>query len=217
MYIEKIKSPADLKGLDIKALQIVADETRDAVLNRVSQHGGHVGPNLGFVEATVALHYVFDAPKDKLVFDVSHQCYPHKVLTDALFKEDYKQMVVVKDIDVFSLCEHHMLPFYGKAHVAYIPNGYITGLSKIARVVDIFSHRLQVQERLTQQIRECIEETLHPLGVMVVIEAKHMCMQMRGVEKQSSITMTSDFSGAFEQAKTRQEFMNLINSNSHKF
>ena len=142
---------------------------------------------------------------------------PHKVLTDALFKEDYKQMVVVKDIDVFSLCEHHMLPFYGKAHVAYIPNGYITGLSKIARVVDIFSHRLQVQERLTQQIRECIEETLHPLGVMVVIEAKHMCMQMRGVEKQSSITMTSDFSGAFEQAKTRQEFMNLINSNSHKF
>ena len=142
---------------------------------------------------------------------------PQKVLTDALFKEDYSQMVVVKDIDVFSLCEHHMLPFYGKAHVAYIPNGYITGLSKIARVVDIFSHRLQVQERLTQQIRECIEQTLHPLGVMVVIEAKHMCMQMRGVEKQSSITMTSDFSGAFEQAKTRQEFMNLINSDSHKF
>lgn len=142
---------------------------------------------------------------------------PHKVLTDALFKEDYNQMVIVKDIDVFSLCEHHMLPFYGKAHVAYIPNGYITGLSKIARVVDIFSHRLQVQERLTQQIRECIEKTLHPLGVMVVIEAKHMCMQMRGVEKMGSITMTSDFSGAFEQAKTRQEFMNLINSDSHKF
>ena len=132
---------------------------------------------------------------------------PHKVLTDALFKEDYNQMVIVKDIDVFSLCEHHMLPFYGKAHVAYIPNGYITGLSKIARVVDIFSHRLQVQERLTQ----------HPLGVMVVIEAKHMCMQMRGVEKLGSITMTSDFSGAFEQAKTRQEFMNLINSDSRKF
>ena len=142
---------------------------------------------------------------------------PKKVLTDALFKEDYNQMVVVKGIDLFSLCEHHMLPFYGKAHVAYIPNGYITGLSKIARVVDIFSHRLQVQERLTQQIRECIEETLHPLGVMVVIEAKHMCMQMRGVEKQNSITVTSDFCGAFEQAKTRQEFMELVNSNSHKF
>ena len=138
----------------------------------------------------------------------------HKILTDALFKEDYNQMVIVKDIDFFSLCEHHMLPFYGKAHVAYIPNGYITGLSKIARVVDIFAHRLQVQERMTQQIKDCIEQTLHPLGVMVVIEAKHMCMQMRGVEKQNSITTTSDFSGAFNQAKTRQEFMNLINRNS---
>ena len=134
----------------------------------------------------------------------------HKVLTDALFKEDYSQMVIVKNIDFFSLCEHHMLPFYGKVHVAYIPNGYITGLSKIARVVDIYSHRLQVQERLTLQIKECIEQTLHPLGVMVVVEAKHMCMQMRGVEKQNSITTTSDFSGAFNQAKTRQEFMNLI-------
>ena len=135
-----------------------------------------------------------------------------KVLTDALFKEDYSQMVIVKDIDFFSLCEHHMLPFYGKAHVAYIPNGYITGLSKIARVVDIFSHRLQVQERMTQQIREAIQETLHPLGVMVVVEARHMCMQMRGVDKQNSITTTSDFCGAFNQAKTRQEFMNLIHN-----
>ena len=137
-----------------------------------------------------------------------------QVLQQALFKEDYSQMVIVKDIDFFSLCEHHMLPFYGKAHVAYIPNGYITGLSKIARVVDIFSHRLQVQERMTLQIRQCIEETLHPLGVMVVIEARHMCMQMRGVEKQNSITTTSEFSGAFNQAKTRQEFMNLIHNNS---
>ena len=135
---------------------------------------------------------------------------PHKVLTDAIFKEDYNQMVIVKDIDVFSLCEHHMLPFYGKAHIAYIPNGYITGLSKIARVVDIFSHRLQVQERLTQQIKDCIQETLKPQGVMVVIEAKHMCMQMRGVEKQNSVTTTSDFTGVFNQAKTREEFMNLI-------
>ncbi len=134
----------------------------------------------------------------------------HAVLTGALFKEDYNHMVIVKDIDFFSLCEHHMLPFYGKVHVAYIPNGYITGLSKIARVVDIFSHRLQVQERMTMQIRECIDQTLHPLGVMVVVEAKHMCMQMRGVEKQNSITTTSEFSGAFNQAKTRQEFMNLI-------
>ncbi len=136
----------------------------------------------------------------------------HQVLKEALFKEDYSQMVIVKDIDFFSLCEHHMIPFYGKAHVAYIPNGYITGLSKIARVVDIYSHRLQVQERMTLQIKECIEQTLHPLGVMVVVEARHMCMQMRGVEKQNAITTTSDFSGAFNQAKTRQEFMNLIHN-----
>ena len=137
----------------------------------------------------------------------------HEVLRQALFKEDYSQMVIVKDIDFFSLCEHHMLPFYGKAHVAYIPNGYITGLSKIARVVDIYSHRLQVQERMTLQIKECIRETLKPLGVMVVVEARHMCMQMRGVEKQNSITTTSDFCGAFNQAKTREEFMNLIHNN----
>ena len=141
---------------------------------------------------------------------------PHKVLTDALFKEDYNQMVIVKDIDVFSLCEHHMLPFYGKCHVTYIPNGYITGLSKVARVVDIFSHRLQVQERLTQQIKDCIQETLNPQGVMVVIEAKHMCMQMRGVEKQNSITTTSDFSGVFNDLNTRQEFMSLLRGESKR-
>ncbi len=134
----------------------------------------------------------------------------HKILTDALFKETYDQMVIVKDIEFFSLCEHHMLPFYGKAHVAYIPDGYITGLSKIARVVDVFSHRLQVQERMTQQIKECINEALHPKGVMVMIEAKHMCMQMRGVEKQNSVTTTSDFCGIFEDQARRQEFLNLL-------
>lgn len=132
------------------------------------------------------------------------------VLNSAKFKEDYNQMVIVKDINFYSLCEHHMLPFYGKAHVAYIPNGYITGLSKIARVVDIFSHRLQVQERMTMQIKDCIQEALEPQGVMVVIEAKHLCMQMRGVEKENSITTTSDFCGAFNQAKTREEFLKLI-------
>ena len=135
---------------------------------------------------------------------------PHKVLTDALFEEKYNQMVIVKDIDFFSMCEHHILPFYGKAHIAYIPNGYITGLSKIARVVDIFSHRLQVQERLTEQVMQCINDTLKPQGVMVVIEAKHMCMQMRGVEKQNSITTTSAYSGVFESSKTRNEFMDLL-------
>ena len=141
---------------------------------------------------------------------------PRKVLTDALFEEKYNQMVIVKDIDFFSMCEHHILPFYGKVHVAYIPNGYITGLSKIARVVDIFSHRLQVQERLTEQIMACINDTLKPQGVMVVIEAKHMCMQMRGVEKQNSITTTSAYSGVFESLKTRNEFMNLLRGESKR-
>lgn len=141
---------------------------------------------------------------------------PKQVLLDALFEEKYNQMVIVKDIDFFSMCEHHMLPFYGKAHVAYIPNGYITGLSKVARVVDIYSHRLQVQERLTEQIKDCIQQALKPMGVMVVVEAKHMCMQMRGIEKQNSITTTSAFSGAFNQAKTREEFMNLLRTDSKR-
>ena len=133
-----------------------------------------------------------------------------EILNSAKFKEEYNQMVIVKDIKFYSLCEHHMLPFYGKVHVAYIPNGYITGLSKIARVVDVFSHRLQVQERMTLQIKDCIQKALNPLGVMVVVEAQHMCMQMRGVEKDDSITTTSDFCGAFNQAKTREEFLKLI-------
>jgi GTP cyclohydrolase I len=138
---------------------------------------------------------------------------PHAILRGAMFKEDYSQMVIVKDIDFYSLCEHHILPFFGKVHVAYIPNGYITGLSKIARVVDVFAKRLQVQERLTLQIKNCIQETLNPLGVMVVVEAQHLCMQMRGIKKQNSVTTTSDFCGAFNQAKTREEFMNLIRGN----
>ena len=138
---------------------------------------------------------------------------PHAILRGAMFKEDYSQMVIVKDIDFYSLCEHHILPFFGKVHVAYIPNGYITGLRKIARVVDVFAKRLQVQERLTLQIKNCIQETLNPLGVMVVVEAQHLCMQMRGIKKQNSVTTTSDFCGAFNQAKTREEFMNLIRGN----
>jgi GTP cyclohydrolase I len=135
---------------------------------------------------------------------------PAEMLRSALFKENYRQMVIVKDIDFFSMCEHHLLPFFGKAHVAYIPDGYVTGLSKIARVVDVFARRLQVQERLTTQIKDCIQDTLNPMGVMVVIEAKHMCMQMRGVEKQNSTTTTSDFTGIFREQKTREEFINLI-------
>ena len=142
-----------------------------------------------------------------------YEADPLEIIRSATFREEYKQMVLVKDIELYSLCEHHMLPFYGRAHVAYIPNGYITGLSKIARVVECFARRLQVQERLTVQIRDCIQEALHPMGVAVVIEASHMCMQMRGVEKQNAITTTSDFTGAFNQAKTREEFMDLIRHN----
>lgn len=141
---------------------------------------------------------------------------PMAILNSAKFKEDYKQIVLVKDIEIYSLCEHHMLPFYGKAHVAYIPNGYITGLSKIPRVVDAFARRLQVQERLTVQIRDCIQETLKPLGVAVVIEAAHMCMQIRGVQKQNSVTTTSAFTGAFlKDIRTREEFMRLIGVSLH--
>ncbi len=135
---------------------------------------------------------------------------PVEILQSAKFTEDYRQMVIVKDIGFYSMCEHHMLPFFGKAHVAYIPNRHITGLSKIARVVDVFARRLQVQERMTTQIKECIQETLNPLGAMVVIEAQHLCMQMRGVQKQGSITTTSDFTGAFQQATTREEFIDLV-------
>jgi GTP cyclohydrolase I len=140
---------------------------------------------------------------------------PREILRSALFKEDYRQMVIVKDIEIYSLCEHHLLPFFGRAHVAYIPNGYITGLSKIARVVEAFARRLQLQERLTHDIKTCIHETLNPLGVAVVIEAQHMCMVMRGVQKQHSVTTTSDFSGAFEKLATREEFIRLISNNFH--
>jgi GTP cyclohydrolase I len=140
---------------------------------------------------------------------------PVEILNSAKFKEDYKQMVLVKNIEIFSMCEHHMLPFFGKAHIAYIPNGYITGLSKIARVVDAFARRLQVQERLTSQIKDCIQETLNPLGVGVVIEAQHMCMMMRGIQKQNSVTTTSDFSGAFLKEPTRSEFIHLIGEKLH--
>lgn len=143
-------------------------------------------------------------------FTQGYDVDPEAIIKSAMFKEDYRQMVIVKEIDFYSLCEHHMLPFFGKAHVAYIPNGYITGLSKIARIVDVYARRLQVQERMTTDIKNCIQKTLKPLGVMVVIEAQHMCMQMRGVEKQNSITTTSDFTGIFESQKTREEFVALI-------
>ena len=137
---------------------------------------------------------------------------PKQILQSAMFKEDYNEMVIVKDIELYSLCEHHMLPFFGKAHIAYIPSGHIVGLSKIPRVVDVFSRRLQVQERLTEQILDCINDTLRPEGVAVVIEASHMCMMMRGVQKQNSTTTTSGFRGSFKETDTRNEFLKLITS-----
>jgi len=144
-----------------------------------------------------------------------YQIDAHAILNSAKFHEDVSEMIIVKDIELYSLCEHHMLPFFGKAHIAYIPNGYITGLSKIARVVDIFARRLQVQERLTTQILDAIKETLNPLGVAVVIEASHLCMMMRGVQKQNSVTTTSAFWGEFEKNETRSEFTKLISSRLH--
>lgn len=140
---------------------------------------------------------------------------PQEILKSALFKEDYSQMVIVKDIEVYSMCEHHLLPFFGKAHIAYIPNGLVVGLSKIPRVVDAFARRLQVQERLTNEIRDCIQETMFPKGVAVVIECSHLCMQMRGIQKQNSVTTTSAFTGEFLKDPTRKEFISLIGSKLH--
>lgn len=148
-------------------------------------------------------------------FTHGYQQDPVQMLKSATFREDYRQMVLVKNIELYSMCEHHLLPFFGKAHVAYIPNGQVTGLSKIARVVEAYARRLQVQERLTTQIRDCIQDTLQPLGVAVVIEAQHMCMQMRGIQKQNSVTTTSDFTGAFLRTATREEFIHLINYRLH--
>ena len=153
-----------------------------------------------------------DAAKAMQFLTQGYEQDASEILRSALFKEEHQQMVLVKDIEMYSLCEHHLLPFFGKAHIAYIPNGKIVGLSKIPRVVDVFSRRLQVQERLTHQIRDCIQDSLEPLGVAVVIEAKHMCMQMRGVQKQNSTTTTSAFTGEFLKDATRKEFISLISS-----
>ena len=153
--------------------------------------------------------------KSILFLNQGYNLDPEEILLSARFREDYREMVIVKDIEIYSMCEHHMIPFIGKAHVAYIPDKYITGLSKIARVVEIYARRLQVQERLTMQIKDAINNTLKPLGVAVVIEAQHLCMSMRGIQKQNSVTTTSDFIGAFERDKTRAEFLHLISTRLH--
>lgn len=184
---------------------------------RVTQLAGLYEQVLGAVGEDATREGLLKTPervaKAMLFLTQGYNLDPSDILNSAKFTEEYKQMVIVKDIEVYSMCEHHMLPFFGKAHVAYIPNKHIVGLSKIPRVVDAYARRLQVQERLTTQIKECIQNTLNPLGVAVVIEAQHLCMQMRGVEKQNSITTTSDFTGIFlKDDRTRSEFLRLINS-----
>lgn len=186
---------------------IPSENTTNEIAQHITSLLQHIGEDPHREGLVKTPHRVGDALQ---FLTQGYQQDPEAILRSALFEEDYRQMVVVKDITFYSLCEHHMLPFFGKAHIAYIPNGKITGLSKIARVVDVFARRLQVQERLTTQIKECIQNTLNPLGVMVVIEAEHLCMQMRGVQKQHAITTTSDFTGAFNRSETREEFMNLI-------
>jgi GTP cyclohydrolase IA len=176
------------------------------ILKLIGEDPGREGLEKTPVRVAKALNY--------LTMGYNHN--PCEIINSAKFREDYKQMVIVKDIDLYSMCEHHMLPFYGKAHVAYIPNEFITGLSKIARVVEAFSRRLQVQERLTMQIRDCLQDCLNPLGVAVVIEAQHMCMQIRGIQKQNSVTTTSAFTGIFlEKLNTREEFIHLIGTKLH--
>jgi GTP cyclohydrolase I len=198
-------------GIDEDFGYVRVDKWNDETTEKIAKHYKEIMKLLGEdVEREGLEKTPFRVAKAMQFMTQGYNTNPTEILKSALFTEDYKEMVIVKDIDLYSMCEHHMLPFYGKAHVAYIPNGKITGLSKIARVVEAFSRRLQVQERLTMQIRDTIEETLQPLGVAVVIEASHMCMRIRGVQKQNSVTTTSAFTGAFNNAKTREEFIHLI-------
>ena len=177
----------------------------DNILNKVGENPGREGLLKTPQRAAKAMQFLTHG----------YEINPVEILKSAMFKEDYSQMVIVKEIEVYSLCEHHLLPFFGKAHIAYIPNGYIVGLSKLPRVVDAFARRLQVQERLTNEIRDCIQQTLNPLGVAVVVECSHLCMQMRGVQKQNSVTTTSAFTGEFLKDSTRKEFISLISSTLH--
>ena len=188
-----------LDGLDIEKVNKIA-EHYEAILSLLGEDTSREGLVKTPMRAAKAMAFLTSGYRKDA----------DKIVKSAIFSHEGSRMVIVKDIEFHSLCEHHILPFFGKIAIGYIPDGNIVGLSKIARAVDVFARRLQVQERMTLQIKDCIQETLNPLGVMVVVEAKHMCMQMRGVEKQNSITTTSDFTGAFNQAKTREEFMNLI-------
>ncbi|MBG6110756.1 GTP cyclohydrolase I [Flavobacterium sp. CG_23.5] len=201
MILSKTKSYEKIEQYDTEVTAILADNYKTIIENLgedVNREGLEKTPE----RVAKAMQYLTHG----------YELDPLQILKSALFTEDHKQMIIVKDIEVYSMCEHHMLPFFGKAHVAYIPNGKIVGLSKIPRIVDAFARRMQVQERLTDQIKDCIQEALNPLGVAVVIEAQHMCMQMRGIQKQNSVTTTSSFTGAFEKDKTRKEFISLVSN-----
>lgn len=207
MLNEEFENEDGYKKIDRYNLKLVdsISTSYNNIIDKVGENIQREGLQKTPVRAAKAMQYLTHG------YDLN----PVEILQSAMFKEDYSQMVIVKDIEVYSLCEHHMLPFFGKAHIAYIPNGYIVGLSKLPRVVDAFARRLQVQERLTNEIRDCIHETLKPLGVAVVIECSHLCMQMRGVQKQNSITTTSAFTGEFLKDSTRKEFISLIASSLH--
>jgi len=201
MIAKELKVYEKIESYDDEAVSVMADNYRSIIAN--------VGEDIyreGILKTPER------AAKAMLYLTHGYGLDPLEILKSALFTEDHKQMIVVKDIEVYSMCEHHMLPFFGKAHIAYIPNGKIVGLSKLPRIVDAFSRRMQVQERLTDEIKHCIQEALNPLGVAVVIEAQHMCMCMRGIQKQNSVTTTSSFTGAFEKDKTRKEFISLISN-----
>ena len=199
--IKEIKSYEKVEQYDGEITEALADNYR-TIINNLGEDINREGLEKTPERVAKAMQFLTHG----------YELNPLEIMKSALFTEDHKQMIVVKDIEVYSMCEHHMLPFFGKAHVAYIPNGKIVGLSKIPRIVDAFARRMQVQERLTDQIKDCIQEALNPLGVAVVIEAQHMCMQMRGIQKQNSVTTTSAFTGAFEKDKTRKEFISLISN-----
>jgi GTP cyclohydrolase I len=203
MIIKEMKSYEKIEQYDSEITDVIAENYK-SIIHNLGEDVNREGILSTPVRAAKAMQYLTHG------YDLD----PLQILKSALFTEDHRQMIVVKDIELYSMCEHHMLPFFGKAHIAYIPNGKIVGLSKIPRIVDAFARRMQVQERLTDQIKNCIQEALKPLGVAVVIEAQHMCMQMRGIQKQNSFTTTSSFTGAFEEDKTRREFISLI---SNKF
>jgi GTP cyclohydrolase I len=226
MAVKKQKAPAVQRSVNGKAGEADAenvdgyqriDQFDPAAVKRLSDHYVDILTELGENPRREGLLRTPERVAKSLQYLThGYDIDPATLLRKALFKEEYSQMVLVKDIEVYSLCEHHMLPFFGKAHVAYVPKGQITGLSKIPRVVDAFARRLQVQERLTNEIRDCIQETLQPLGVAVVIEASHLCMQMRGIQKQNSVTTTSAFTGIFlDDHRTREEFIKLISAKLH--